>query len=93
MLCVMKNLKFLLFLMLYSFLKIMTPPYGFGSLLIVIQLSLCIIFMFWGITIPLPQSVWTLRIPLKHKLFFWMALHNEILTRDNLPKKDWTGNS
>jgi hypothetical protein len=28
-------------------------------------------------------QVWNL-IPLKHKLFLWMTLHNKILTRDNL---------
>jgi zinc-binding in reverse transcriptase len=37
----------------------------------------------------LTKSVWTLKIPLKVKLFLWLALHNRIFTRDNLSKRGW----
>jgi zinc-binding in reverse transcriptase len=48
---------------------------------------------FGGVYTPLAHSVWSLKIPLKHKLFLWLALHNKILTRDNLRKKGWMGDT
>jgi zinc-binding in reverse transcriptase len=42
---------------------------------------------FEGVITTLSKSVWSLKIPLKHKFFFWMALHNKILTSDNLRGK------
>jgi zinc-binding in reverse transcriptase len=35
------------------------------------------------------RSVWSLRISLKFKLFLWLALHNRILSRDNLLRRGW----
>jgi zinc-binding in reverse transcriptase len=49
---------------------------------------------FGGVITHLPKSVWALKIPLKHKLFIWIALHNKILTKNNLhKKKDWSEDS
>jgi zinc-binding in reverse transcriptase len=36
----------------------------------------------------LPRSVWSLKISLKIKLFLWLYLHNKILTKNNLVKRD-----
>jgi zinc-binding in reverse transcriptase len=33
---------------------------------------------------------WALKISLKHKLFIWMALNNNILIKDNLCNRRWT---
>jgi zinc-binding in reverse transcriptase len=44
-----------------------------------------------GVHTPLVRSVWSLRIPLKFKLFLWIATHNCILTRDNLLHRGWQG--
>lgn len=35
--------------------------------------------------------LWKLKVPLKVKLFFWLALCNKILTGDNLAKRRWHG--
>jgi zinc-binding in reverse transcriptase len=43
---------------------------------------------FGGLHTPTSHSIWSLKISLKHKLFLWLALHNKILTKDNLRKKD-----
>jgi zinc-binding in reverse transcriptase len=42
-----------------------------------------------GIYSPLTRSVWALMIPLKIKIFLWLAIHKKILTRDNLLKRCW----
>jgi zinc-binding in reverse transcriptase len=47
--------------------------------------------MFGGVKTILPKSVWVLKIPIKNKLFLWMTLHNQILTKDNLRKQGWSG--
>ena len=38
------------------------------------------------------KFLWKLMIPLKVKIFIWLALKNIILTKDNLVKRGWTGN-
>jgi zinc-binding in reverse transcriptase len=48
---------------------------------------------FGGVKTNLPTSVWALKIPLKNKLFLWMVLHNKILTKDNLIKRGWSGDT
>ncbi|KAG8060373.1 hypothetical protein GUJ93_ZPchr0002g26796 [Zizania palustris] len=35
--------------------------------------------------------VWGLKVPLKIKIFLWLAYKNKILTRDNLVKRGWKG--
>ncbi|KAG8071941.1 hypothetical protein GUJ93_ZPchr0006g45670 [Zizania palustris] len=35
--------------------------------------------------------IWTLKIPLKVRVFLWLARKNKILTRDNLIKRAWKG--
>jgi zinc-binding in reverse transcriptase len=40
-----------------------------------------------GVHTPVIRSVWSLRISLKFKLFLWLALHNRILSRDNLLRR------
>jgi zinc-binding in reverse transcriptase len=58
-----------------------------GTHMGVIQLSLHIFFyVFLRVPINLSRSVWAHKIPLKNKLFLWMALQNKILTKDNLGK-------
>lgn len=32
------------------------------------------------------------RLPHKAKVFLWLVLHNKILTKDNLSKRNWKGN-
>jgi zinc-binding in reverse transcriptase len=44
-----------------------------------------------GVHIRLTISVWILKIPLKVKLFLWLAIKNRILTKDNLIKRGWHG--
>jgi zinc-binding in reverse transcriptase len=34
-----------------------------------------------GISYSFTKSVWSLKIPLKNKLFLWLTLHNKILTK------------
>jgi zinc-binding in reverse transcriptase len=43
--------------------------------------------MFRGITDNSADLWWNLPIPLKVKVFMWLVLHNNLLTRDNLRKK------
>jgi zinc-binding in reverse transcriptase len=88
-----KNLILFLFLILYSLMIMLIPSCGCGTHLSVIQLSLYIIFYILGVPINLFRSVWALKISLKNKLFFWMVLHNKILTKDNLSKRGWTRNN
>jgi zinc-binding in reverse transcriptase len=35
------------------------------------------------------QSFWIIHIPLKIKIFLWLAKQNKVLTRDNLIKRGW----
>lgn len=37
------------------------------------------------------KSIWNAKIPLKVRIFLWLAKQNRILTRDNLNKRGWTG--
>ncbi|KAG8086542.1 hypothetical protein GUJ93_ZPchr0010g7976 [Zizania palustris] len=37
--------------------------------------------------------IWDLKVPLKVKVFLWLASRNKILTKDNLLKKGWKGGS
>ena len=36
--------------------------------------------------------IWKAKLPLKIKIWLWLIEHNAILTKDNLAKKNWTGN-
>ena len=44
-----------------------------------------------GVICPLNRSVWALKIPLKFKLRLWLAIHNKLLTKENLNKRNWPG--
>jgi zinc-binding in reverse transcriptase len=46
---------------------------------------------FCGIKILMVGSVWKLKIPLKIKLFIWLALQGKILTKDVLLRRGWSG--
>ena len=35
--------------------------------------------------------IWKAKIPLKIKVWLWLIEHNAILTKDNLAKRNWTG--
>lgn len=37
------------------------------------------------------QTLWKLKLPMKIKVFLWLLLHRSILTKYNLPKRDWHG--
>ena len=37
------------------------------------------------------STIWNANIPLKIRIFLWLAKQNKILTRDNLGKKGWIG--
>ncbi|KAG8054917.1 hypothetical protein GUJ93_ZPchr0001g29416 [Zizania palustris] len=37
------------------------------------------------------NPIWNLKIPLKVKIFLWLARRNKILTKDNLSKRGWKG--
>ncbi len=39
------------------------------------------------------KHLWNIRIPLKVKVFLWLATRNRILTADNLAKRGWIGPS
>ena len=39
------------------------------------------------------SSIWQANIPLKVRIFLWLVKQNKILTKDNLLKMGWTGNS
>lgn len=39
------------------------------------------------------KDLWKLRIPLKIKVFSWLAVKNRILTRDNLTHRGWSGST
>jgi hypothetical protein len=39
----------------------------------------------------LPQKwIWIKTIPLKHKIFLWLAFHGRLNSKDNMAKKKWT---
>jgi zinc-binding in reverse transcriptase len=46
---------------------------------------------FEGINNQLYKKTWSAHIPLKIKVFLWLIQKNNILTRDNLSKRGWTG--
>jgi zinc-binding in reverse transcriptase len=48
---------------------------------------------FRGIQVCRFSSTWKSIIPLKIKVFLWLVRQNKILTKDNLIKKSWQGNS
>ena len=37
--------------------------------------------------------MWKLKVPLKVKVFMWLMIKDRILTRNNLTKRGWTGNT
>ncbi|PUZ72532.1 hypothetical protein GQ55_2G401100 [Panicum hallii var. hallii] len=37
------------------------------------------------------KHIWKAKIPLKNKIFMWLAQQDAILTRDNLAKRNWQG--
>ena len=37
------------------------------------------------------RDVWVVKIPLKIKIFLWLAFHNSVLTKDVLIKRGWKG--
>jgi hypothetical protein len=39
------------------------------------------------------KMIWKAKIPLKIKIFMWLVSQNVILTKDNLIKRRWKGNS
>lgn len=39
------------------------------------------------------KFMWKAKIPYKIKIFLWLVIKNSILTRDNLLKRGWSGNS
>jgi hypothetical protein len=39
------------------------------------------------------KRVWKAKIPLKINIFLWLVSHNSILTKDNLSKRKWKGNT
>jgi hypothetical protein len=41
--------------------------------------------------VPNNSYLWTIRIPLKIKVFIWLLYREAILTKDNLVKRNWHG--
>jgi hypothetical protein len=39
------------------------------------------------------KKIWKSKIPLKIKIFMWLVSQDAILTKDNLCKRKWKGNS
>jgi hypothetical protein len=39
----------------------------------------------------LRKYIWKMKVPLKIKIFMWFVYRNEILTKDNLIKRNWQG--
>ena len=37
------------------------------------------------------MDIWKCKVPLKTKVFSWLVVHDKILSRENLAKKDWLG--
>ena len=46
-----------------------------------------------GHTIFLQTYLWKLKIPLKMKVFMWFLHKKVVLTKDNLAKRNWKGDS
>jgi hypothetical protein len=46
-----------------------------------------------GHTIFLKKYLWKIKVPLKIKIFVWFVHIKEILTKDNLAKRNWQGNT
>jgi zinc-binding in reverse transcriptase len=66
--------------------------FGLGNTLASTLLNLCTPFLYFGgIHTLSSHSISTLKIPLKHKLFLWLALYNKFLTKENLRKRGWSG--
>lgn len=43
--------------------------------------------------VPRKEAFWKLRVPLKIKIFLWYLRKGVILTKDNLAKRGWVGNT
>jgi hypothetical protein len=39
------------------------------------------------------KKIWKAKIPLKIRVFMWLVSQNAILTKDNLTKRKWKGNT
>lgn len=37
------------------------------------------------------KGIWKAKLPLKIKIWMWLINHNAILTKDNLLKRNWSG--
>jgi hypothetical protein len=46
-----------------------------------------------GHTIFLKKYLWKIKVPLKIKIFMWFVHRKEILTKDNLAKRNWQGST
>jgi hypothetical protein len=44
-------------------------------------------------TVYLHIYLWKMKVPLKRKIFMWFVQRKEILTKDNLLKRDWPGST
>jgi hypothetical protein len=44
-------------------------------------------------TVYLHKYLWKMKVPLKTKIFMWFVQRKEILTKDNLLKRNWQGSS
>jgi zinc-binding in reverse transcriptase len=53
--------------------------------------SLYMFLNFGRVKVYLASLVWKLYLPLKIKVFIWLALRGKILTRDVLSHRDWCG--
>jgi hypothetical protein len=42
--------------------------------------------------VPHDNYLWKIKIPLKTKIFLWLLYQEEILTKDNLVKRNWHEN-
>jgi hypothetical protein len=44
-------------------------------------------------TVFLRKYIWKMKVPLKIRIFMWFVYQKEILTKDNLKKRNWQGSS
>jgi hypothetical protein len=44
-------------------------------------------------TVFLRKYIWKMKFPLKIRIFMWFVYQKEILTKDNLKKRNWQGSS
>jgi hypothetical protein len=44
-------------------------------------------------TVFLRKYIWKMKVPLKIRIFMWFVYRKEILTKDNLKKRNWQGSS